>query len=197
MQNKHIIQHNGAVATAQGYTYCMEKLKKIAVQIAGQSQPPVDKWKPDHVGEIDIRIDEYGNWFHEGEPILREKLVRLFASILWFEKGQHYLVTPAEKLAIDVADVPYIAHQMEYVDSTWVAVTNTHEQVIISQQCPVELREYQGQNVPYIRVRYDIWARVNRSIYYQWVTEAMAAQLDESSALVLKSDDYEFEVARL
>jgi len=179
----------------------MDRLKQIAQQISEQSQPPVDKWQPEHVGEIDIRIDENGNWFHEGDPILRDKLVRLFASILWFENGQHYLVTPVEKLAIDVFDVPYVVHQMEHVDSRndsghWVAVTNTHEQLIVGEEHPVELRDYQGQNVPYVRVRYDLWARVNRSIYYQWVTEAMEAQVDESSALVLMSGGYEFEVAR-
>jgi len=196
VQSEHIYEHSDAASTSQGYTCQMGRLKKIADQIAEQSQPPVDKWQPEHVGEIDIRIDEQGNWFHEGDPILREKLVRLFASILWFENGQHYLVTPVEKLAIDVFDVPYVAHQMEHVDDTWVAVTNTHEQVIIGQDHPVELREYQGQNVPYIRVRYDIWARVNRSIYYQWVTEAIEGQVDEKAALVLSSGGYEFEVAR-
>lgn len=188
----------------------MDRLKEILTQIDKQQRPPVDKWRPEHVGEIDIRIDTQGFWFHEGDPIQREELVRLFASILWFEqddenggideppaKGQHYLVTPVEKLAIVVEDVPYVVHQMEHVEDTWVAVTNTHEQILIGEHHCVELRSYLGQLVPYVRVRYDLWARVNRSIYYQWVTAAMQDQSADNQLLTLSSAGYRFEVARV
>ena len=134
----------------------MNRLKQIADQINQQSKPPVHLWKPEHLGEIDIRIDSNGSWFHEGEPILRDKLVQLFATILWFENGQHYLVTPVEKLAIQVEDAAFVIHQMELVDESWVVVTNTHESIIVSEQNPVQLRQYEGQWVPYINVRYDL-----------------------------------------
>lgn len=191
----------------------MDRLKEILAQIDQQQRPPVHKWYPNHVGDIDIRIDTQGFWFHEGGPIAREQLVRLFASILWFEKddksvgaggldgslvaGHYYLVTPVEKLAIVVEDVPFVVHQMEHVGDTWVAVTNTHEQLVIGEEHPVELRFYLGQQVPYVRVRYDLWARVNRSIYYQWVTAAMHDQSNENDLLLLRSAGYQFEVARV
>jgi hypothetical protein len=174
----------------------MNRLKEIAAQIDQQSFPPVHLWEPQNVGEIDMRIDAQGFWFHEGSPIQREKLVQLFASILWCEDGQHYLVTPVEKLAIEVEDSAYVVHQMEHVGDTWVAVTNTHEQVIVSEQNTVQLRQYQGQWVPYVNVRYDLWARVNRSIYYQWVSEAMQQQTSSDGPLNLRSGGYCFEVAR-
>jgi len=183
----------------------MNRLEQIAEQIEAHGQPPVDTWKPKHVGEIDIKIDSQGFWFHEGDPISRDKLVALFASILWAEDDQHFLVTPAEKLKIQVQDVPYVVHQAEFVDGAWVAVTNTHEQVIIGESNPVQLREYQSphqkqgqaQWVPYVNVRYDLWARVNRSIYYQWVEAALEHQASEGSPLILSSQGYEFEVARV
>jgi hypothetical protein len=50
-----------------------------------------------------MRIDREGRWWHEGRRIEREALVRLFASVLRREPdGSHVLVTPAEKLDIDV-----------------------------------------------------------------------------------------------
>lgn len=174
----------------------MSRIDEIAEQIDQHQTPPVHLWKPEHVGEIDIRIDAQGVWFHEGDPILREPLVRLFASILWCEEGGHYLVTPVEKLKIRVEDAPFVVHQMEFVDDAWVAVTNVHEQVIIGQNNPVALRVYQKQWLPYINVRYDLWARVNRSIYFQWVTEAMELEQDSDSELVLSSNGYEFSVAK-
>lgn len=174
----------------------MQRLTEIAAQIDKQSTPPVHLWKPEFEGEIDIRIDAQGFWFHEGDPIKREELVKLFATILWHEGDQHFLVTPAEKLSITVEDAPFIVHQMEHVGDAWVAVTNVHEQVIIDAQHPVELRDYQGQLVPYLNVRYDLWARVNRSIYYQWVSAAIETQGNGDAALMLTSQGYEFEVAR-
>ena len=44
--------------------------------------PPVHLWNPAHCGEIDIVIRKDGLWFHEGSPIGREALVRLFSTVL-------------------------------------------------------------------------------------------------------------------
>ncbi len=175
----------------------MNRLEQIADLIQQAEQPPVHTWKPKIHGAIDITIDQNGFWQHEGEPIQRAALVKLFASILWAENGKHYLVTPAEKLEIQVSDSPYIVHQMEYVENAWIAVTNTHEQIIIGADNPVELRQFHTQWVPYIKVRYDLWARVNRSIYYQWVEAAIELQSDENQTFELCSQGYRFEVARV
>ena len=64
---------------------------------------------------------------------------------------------------------------------------------------PVELREYLGQWVPYVNIRYDLWARVNRSLFFQWVDMALEHQEgtgDGSGGLCLSSNGYSFEVAR-
>ncbi len=178
----------------------MDRLNEIIEQIDQQKQPPVHLWDPSHVGEIDIKIDVSGNWFHEGSPIRRDELSRLFASILWYQDEQHFLVTPVERLAIEVVDVPYIIHQMEKVGDVWVAITNTHEQVIIGDEHRVELRRFGEQWVPYVNVRYELWARINRSIYVQWVNEALEKQGagdEEGTRLMLSSSNYSFEVARL
>ncbi len=173
------------------YTRIMNRLDQIAEQIQQNSQPPVHLWAPEAEGEIDIYIDSRGAWFHEGDMIKRESLVALFACILWGEEGVHYLVTPIEKLKIKVDDVPFVVNQMEAVGDAWVATTNVHEQVIIGSNHRVELRQYKDQWIPYVNVRYDLWARVNRSIYYQWVETAL-----EQDSLTLSSVGYEFLVAR-
>jgi len=121
--------------------------------------------------------------------------VQLFASILWYENSQHYLVTPVEKLAITVEDAAFVIHQAEQVDDAWVVVTNTHEQIIIGDDHPVELREYNGQWVPYINVRYDLWGRVNRSIYVQWVNQALDNHSNDEK-IALSSQGYQFQVAK-
>lgn len=171
----------------------MNRLEQIAAQIEQQNTPPVHLWKPDHNGEIDIEIDAAGRWYHEGGEIKRAELVRLFASILWCEEGQHYLVTPVEKLKIRVADVPFIVQQAELAESVWALTINTGQTVLVGEDHPVELRSFQDQDLPYVRIRYDLWARLSRGVYYQWVDEALG--LDESESPILRSGDYIIELA--
>lgn len=175
----------------------MGRLDDIERELHALENPPVHLWKPDQEGEIDIHIDAQGVWFHEGGEIKRQELVRLFAKILWYENNQYYLVTPVEKLTIEVADVPYLINLMEHIENHWVAVTNTGERTIVSDSNCVQLRQYQEQWLPYINIRHGLWARVNRSIYYQWAELALAQQTLETEPLTLQSGDYRFEVARL
>ena len=76
--------------------------------------PPVEKWNPPLCGDIDMEIRADGTWFYLGTPIGRAPLVRLFSTVLRKdEDGQTYLVTPVEKLAIRVADAPFLAVEMQ------------------------------------------------------------------------------------
>src|ERR1043165_2072978 len=76
--------------------------------------PPVDKWNPDHCGDSEMRIASDGTWFHQGSPIGRETMVRLFSTILRRESdGSHVLVTPVEKLSIEVEDAPFVAVELK------------------------------------------------------------------------------------
>ena len=75
--------------------------------------PPVHLWRPEHCGDIDIRIRKDGVWFHEGTPIGREALVRLFSTVLRLDPDGYHLVTPVEKLKIQVEDAPFIATRVD------------------------------------------------------------------------------------
>ena len=181
------------------YTPTMSKLDDISAQIKDQKRPPVDQWKPEHVGEIDIRIDTKGLWFHEGDVIQRPALVKLFASILWFENNTYYLVTPVEKLKIEVSDVPFLVNHCERVDGVWVATDN------------VQLKR---SLVPKTQLNYAI-SLIKRSLILMFVMtcgrasiavftlNGLNAALDESTTLndpvpaelVLRSGDYQFKVA--
>ena len=72
-------------------------------------------WQPEQQGSIDIRIAVDGSWYHEGRAFRRPALVKLFASVLRKEETGYYLVTPVEKLAIQVDDVPFVASLLEQV----------------------------------------------------------------------------------
>ena len=75
----------------------------------GRGLPPVDKWHPEHCGALDIRIARDGTWFYLGTPIGRPELVRLFSTILRRDPEGFVLVTPVEKVLIEVEDAPFVA----------------------------------------------------------------------------------------
>src|SRR5215831_15551109 len=75
----------------------------------GRGLPPVERWHPSHCGDIDIRIARDGTWFHQGTPIGRKELVRLFSTILRKDADGFHLVTPVEKMRIVVDDAPFVA----------------------------------------------------------------------------------------
>jgi hypothetical protein len=93
-----------------------DKLKaaeEAAKQAPGRGLPPVHLWNPAHSGEIDIVIGRDGRWSHEGAPIAREALVRLFSTILRKDPDGVYLVTPVEKMKITVEDAPFVAVRVD------------------------------------------------------------------------------------
>ena len=75
----------------------------------GTALPPVEDWHPAHCGDSQMRIAPDGTWFHQGPPIGRPELVRLFSTLLRKDEDGFVLVTPAEKLSIAVEDAPFIA----------------------------------------------------------------------------------------
>src|SRR3569833_4021804 len=75
--------------------------------------PPVDRWDPPFCGHSGMRIARDGTWYHEGAPIRRPAMVRLFSTVLRREAdGRHMLVTPVEKLEIDVEATAFRAVEM-------------------------------------------------------------------------------------
>ena len=85
-------------------------LDQIAEQVAARKLPPVEDWAPEKTGDSAMRIAADGSWFHEGSPISRQAMVRAFAGLLTRdEEGRHWLVTPFEKLSIEVEDAAFVA----------------------------------------------------------------------------------------
>lgn len=114
------------------------------LQHAGRdpTSPPLAQWDPPLSGTIAIQILRDGRWLHEGRPIVRESLVRLFASILRREAdGAYYLVTPVEKWRIGVALHPLLVEDVERVlqagQPFLVARCNTGKQVLIDAEHPL------------------------------------------------------------
>ena len=127
-------------------------------------------------GDFDIRIARDGTWFHDGAPIARKELVRLFAGVLRRDdSGDYWLVTPAERGRIVVEDAPFTAVECRAEgggrDQILSFRTNLDEWVEAGPANPirVETAAATGEPRPYILVRERLEALIVRSVYYQLV----------------------------
>ena len=138
--------------------------------------PPVEKWNPEHCGEIGLEIKSDGTWYYMDSPIGRKRLVNLFARILRKEKdGSYVLVTPVEKIVIKVEDVPFVAIDVsvEGLNKNKILkfTTNTGDTVIASKDYPirVEIDKKTKEPSPYILVRSNLEAKISRSVFYELI----------------------------
>lgn len=157
-------------------------LTDIARLLTEKRLPPVEKWNPDHCGDSDMRIARDGTWFHQGSPIGREAMVRLFSTILRREAdGGYVLVTPVEKLSIEVEDAPFVAVELksegEGRERSLAFRLNTGDLVAAGPDNALMLRETPDGPHPYLHVRGGLDALIARSVYY----ELMNLALDEGA----------------
>ena len=155
----------------------------LETMIAERRLPPVDHWNPDHCGNSEMRIARDGTWFHQGQPINRPAMVRLFSTILRREPdGSHVLVTPVEKLTIEVESTPFRAVEMisqNEGEARRVAFRlDNGEAVVMGPDHPLRLEPTETGPSPRILVRNGLEAELSRSTYYELAEIALAEGAD-------------------
>ncbi len=147
---------------------------EAARQAPGRGLPPVHLWNPARCGDIDILIRRDGVWLHEGSPIGRPELVRLFSTVLRKDPDGYCLVTPVEKLSIRVEDLPFRAVSVDRRGDALVFVTEVGDEVAAGPEFPIEVETdpVTGEPSPRVRVRAELWARIARPVFYQLVDMA-------------------------
>ncbi|KGJ91666.1 DUF1285 domain-containing protein [Colwellia psychrerythraea] len=181
-------------------------LDKISAQLAGskKSLPPVELWNPPYCGEIDIQIKKNGDWYYNGTIFKRLALVKLFADVLIkdvskgvsddLSKGiaEYFLVTPVEKVKIQVDDAPFVITQWHWLDekeTVMQVVTNLGDEFTLDAQHPLVVSENGGL---YVTVRRNLTAKVHRNVYYQWVDIAKEESTAKGTELIITSAECEF-----
>ena len=167
-------------------------LPEIADLVAARKLPPVEQWHPANTGDGEMRIAADGRWFHQGGEIRRAAMVRAFASLLTRDAGgQHWLVTPVERLAIAVDDAPFVAIDVQRRDDAdgpaLVFRLNTDDLVIAGPDHALVARGDAETPALYIGVRHGLEARLNRSTYVQLVEIALADGQPEAAELAVAS----------
>jgi uncharacterized protein len=141
--------------------------------------PPVDRWSPERCGHSGMRIARDGSWYHEGTRIERPAMVRLFSTVLRREPdGRHVLVTPVEKLDIEVESTAFRAVEMqsegEGRERRIAFRLDSGDAVILGPVHPLRLFEEQHGLSPRLLVRHGLEAELSRPVYYELAEIAVA-----------------------
>ncbi len=170
------------------------RLDALAAAASGQKRglPPVHKWNPPYCGDIGLKIARDGTWFYQGSPIGRPALVRLFSTILRRESEGYRLVTPVEKVAVEVEDAPFLAIDMRQepdpAGDRLVFLTNVGDEVAAGQDHPLRFEtDPSGGLKPYILIRDDLWALLSRALVYDLVELAQSRSRDGQSEIGVSS----------
>ena len=143
-------------------------LARIAELVEQRKLPAVEGWAPQSEGDSRMRIAADGTWFHDDAPITRPGMVRAFSGLLTRDDaGEHWLVTPFEKLAIGVEDAPFIATDVARKNGDLVFRLNTDDLVVAGPDHAVIARGETDRPALYLQVRRGCLARLNRSTYEQ------------------------------
>lgn len=141
---------------------------------------PVERWNPDYCGEMDLIIKADGSWWHEGSRMTRRGMIDLFASVLRKDAdGRTYLVTPVEKLGIQVERAHFLAIR---VDATGEGEaqrlffkTNLDETFEAGPDHPIRVETDPAtlEPDPSVIVRGRLEASITRAVFYELVDLAV------------------------
>lgn len=175
-----------------------EFIKQESSDRRGRSIPPLDKWHPERQGEMDMVIKANGEWWHEGSRVSRQSLVDLFATVLWKEgtdqDPEYYLKTPIEKIRITVEDVPFLITEVNLIEQkeknnspVIEFITSTGDVVPLDDEHPLEMREYQGEQRPYIEVRFGMKGLISRNVLMHLIKLGELTEEAGQTSLTLRS----------
>lgn len=164
-----------------------ESLAQAAQKASTKGLPPVHLWNPPFCGDLDMRIARDGTWFYLGTPIGRAPLVRLFSTILRRDGDDYFLVTPVEKVGIKVDDAPFVAVDFDVSGDGQAQVltftTNVGDAAVASPDLPIRVERdpETGEPSPYVLVRANLEALIDRKSFYRLVDIGAHSDVDGQS----------------
>ena len=162
--------------------------------------PPVDKWNPPFCGDIDLKILRDGRWMYMGTEIKRPAMVRLFSTILRLDPdGEYYLVTPVEKVRIQVEDTPFLIVSMDKLrkenKTSLIFYTSLKDEIILTKKNPISIEvNDKNEPSPYILVRNNLRGLISRSVYYELIEYAQERTIEDKNFLTIESNDEIFKM---
>jgi len=158
--------------------------------------PPVEDWSPDYCGELDLQIKADGSWIYAGTPLTRARMRLLFSRVIKKEGDSYFLVTPVEKVSIKVEWQPFVIIDFEILERAgkqiFQFVDNCENQVELVESCQMQLSRFQGQDLPVVRIRRNLFAGFSRNCYYRLLQQANVTSHGEGQRVFIASNGLKF-----
>lgn len=165
--------------------------------------PPVENWNPEFCGDMDLVIKRDGSWVYMNSPMARQRLVKLFSTVIKKEGDNYFLVTPVEKLGIKVEDAPFLVVRMEAITTEQgpniIFEDNCDNQIILNKRNPlwIEYDQTTEEPSPYINVRRNLKALIHRNVFYELINVAHERVIKEKTHLGVISDGEFFSLGEI
>ena len=159
--------------------------------------PPVHLWNPELCIGQQISINREGEWFYNKSIIKNQKLVNLFASVLRKDDDEYFLVTPSEKVPVEVEIAPYMIIDFKYNENTIELTTNLNYSFELEQPESMRLIDLEGTTLPLIKVRDNLEGFFSRSVYYKIIDLALEANHVNNGILLLESNSNFYPVGKI
>ncbi|MEM9210702.1 MAG: DUF1285 domain-containing protein [Pseudomonadota bacterium] len=178
-----------------------ESIAQSATAASRGKLPPVESWNPPFCGDLDMRISRDGTWYYLGSPIGRKPLVKLFSSIIVKEGEKYFLVTPVEKVGIKVDDAPFVAIDFDTIitDRGPALRFETHvgDYADAGPSNPIRVVfDEDGQPSPYILIRRNLEALIDRKSFYRLVDRGETRLVDDEDWFGVVSNGTFFKIMR-
>ncbi|WP_196139890.1 DUF1285 domain-containing protein [Aliikangiella sp. G2MR2-5] len=164
--------------------------------IGDSPMPPVEKWNPDYCGEMGLTIKADGQWIYQGTPFTHAKMKQLFSRVIKREGEKYYLVTPVEKLGIEVEWQPFTIVDFDWCEGhkglQLECLDNCKNKIQIASPERLILSSFLGQQLPAVLVRRNLYAGFNRSCYYRLLEQASIRQDDDTHQVYIRSNGIDF-----
>ncbi len=193
MELLHGIQMTNPMNRQNNVTPSAEGIASAARKASKRGPAPVHLWNPPFCGDLDMRIARDGTWFYLGTPIGRPELVKLFASVMRRDGDDYFLVTPGEKVGITVDDAPFVAVDFDLAnpgpEQTLSFTTNVGDIAIAGPDNPIRVARdpKTDEPSPYILIRTNLEALIDRKSFYRLVDIGSHAAIDGESWFGIRS----------
>ena len=173
----------------------LEQLVEHAQQLPAYD---LDAWQPEFNGDMDIVIAADGTWYHQGSAIVKTKIVQLFGRLLQRQKnGDYWIITPVEAFRITVEDLPFVIVAADHVHQKgidlWQFTSNTGDQInLLEENQLVVTYDSEQQPQPQLCVRDGLWARINRSVFYQLALACEVVETTQGECAELTSGPHRY-----
>ena len=151
--------------------------------------PPVEMWNPELCNNASFSIDVKGDWYYNGSIIGRRRLKKLFSTILKRENNLYFLVTPLEKIQIEVEVAPYMITDFHYdeINKDIILKTNFDFSFPLNNEHPLTLKNIKGLEFPIVIVRSNLEGLISRSVFYKLIDIAINQNNKSEKTLLIQS----------